>query len=682
MADSLPADLSQATYYKLNSQANNGAGAFQNYLNPEGQPYYTFSLDDTNNDGVRNAGERVQLSLQVTDGDQWDRDGEANGVIVDPGQIGAEYDGVAPTGNFTAGHTTLLADSRSTSLSLVFSEEISSFDPNTSLEVIGGALSDGSFDASNNTFSATFTATGGFSGNGAVRLLDESYVDPAGNLGEAAEVLFNIDTIAPTAALALSSNSLFQTDTSDLTLTFSEAINEQSFDASTDLVVVGGDLSNGSFDASTNSFSATFTAAADFSGEGSITLLGESYTDAAGNPGAGSEAPISIEARNTGSATFAITGNAATDQILTVTTELEDPEGFSAEVSHRWYSSEDGGSTWVDTGHVGDQYATQADQSGWQFKVTSSYSDGQGNPENVESAPISIGDIGDSFETFFTVAPTASLRQGDVSKFELHYGAINDSGESSASTSLEPLTLNVHFDASAVTALAPESNVNGISINHQIIDDNNDLDHDPSTTKILQLNWDSVESQISNQLEVGQTTPAALLRFESLLDEGLDPLSAPFTTQLNYTSPSNSDGYDFLTGSTTLSTFSLDVDGDGDAKLLTDGIMLIRKFIGQADVTDGFGADFFQQAGRYSADQINNRLDIAEQSNLLDFDGDGSTSLFKDGILMMRYLIDSNSLLDSAELIGSGSQFKENPEDLITAFEAITPASIFESSQK
>ena len=71
ISNNLPADLSLAKYYKLNTTTS----SFEDYVDDEGNPYYSYNIEDGT----------VVLSLRLTDGDKWDQDGLKNGIIVDPG---------------------------------------------------------------------------------------------------------------------------------------------------------------------------------------------------------------------------------------------------------------------------------------------------------------------------------------------------------------------------------------------------------------------------------------------------------------------------------------------------------------------------------------------------------------------------------------------------------------------
>ncbi|UJL32416.1 cadherin domain-containing protein [Cylindrospermopsis raciborskii Cr2010] len=79
----LPEDLDLARYVKFNYESQQ----FELYDDFN----YDYIFNDVDGDGVRDFGE-VYLTVNLTDGDIWDGDGLANGIIVDPGQLGIATD--------------------------------------------------------------------------------------------------------------------------------------------------------------------------------------------------------------------------------------------------------------------------------------------------------------------------------------------------------------------------------------------------------------------------------------------------------------------------------------------------------------------------------------------------------------------------------------------------------------
>jgi predicted RNA-binding protein with TRAM domain len=81
--------------------------------------------------------------------------------------------------------------------------------------------------------------------------------------------------------------------------------------------------------------------------------------------------------------------------------------------------------------------------------------------------------------------------------------------------------------------------------------------------------------------------------------------------------------------------FNFDIDGDGDAKALTDGLLVIRHlfgFSGSALIANATSVD----SVRSSAESVEAYLSSA--ADQLDVDGDGSKKALTDGLLVIRYL--------------------------------------------
>jgi hypothetical protein len=87
---------------------------------------------------------------------------------------------------------------------------------------------------------------------------------------------------------------------------------------------------------------------------------------------------------------------------------------------------------------------------------------------------------------------------------------------------------------------------------------------------------------------------------------------------------------------------TLDIDGDGEFDALTDGLLVIRSMFGlsgDALITGVLG----QNAQRSSSNEIEQR--IALLGNKLDVDGNGRVDALTDGLLTLRFLLDSRAPL-------------------------------------
>ena len=112
--------------------------------------------------------------------------------------------------------------------------------------------------------------------------------------------------------------------------------------------------------------------------------------------------------------------------------------------------------------------------------------------------------------------------------------------------------------------------------------------------------------------------------------------------------------------------FNLDVDGDGEAAPLTDGLLIIRHLFGFSGsaLTNGAVAD---GAVRSTPSAIADYL--AEQQGFLDIDSDGKTQPLTDGLLIIRYLFgfSGNALISGAVADGAGRQSSSDIETFLIA---------------
>ena len=92
--------------------------------------------------------------------------------------------------------------------------------------------------------------------------------------------------------------------------------------------------------------------------------------------------------------------------------------------------------------------------------------------------------------------------------------------------------------------------------------------------------------------------------------------------------------------------FSFDIDESSNAKALSDGLLVIRHLFGFSGTSLVSGAT--EEGARTSAEEISIYLD--EASSELDIDGDGESKPLTDGLLLIRYLFgfSGESLIDGA----------------------------------
>ena len=223
----------------------------------------------------------------------------------------------------------LSSTSSYTTLTITFSEDPVGFDEGD-LILSNGSITAGSYDGSNFTYTAFFTADSNVDATGGVELVAGSYEDAAGNIGAGSSDTADIDTQNPTSTITFDGSLLSSvSDTTTVTITFSE--DPVGFDE-TDLVVSNGILSG--FSGHDTVWTATFEAASNFAGVGMVQLPAGSYTDHVNflNPGVGSSRNISIDTESPTAtvdlpATSLSDSNTSTDLTITFT---EVPTGFDA----------------------------------------------------------------------------------------------------------------------------------------------------------------------------------------------------------------------------------------------------------------------------------------------------------------------------------------------------------------
>ncbi|WP_257112822.1 Ig-like domain-containing protein [Pseudomonas ficuserectae] len=197
----------------------------------------------------------------------------------------AVSDTVPPTATVVVADTALAAGETSL-VTFTFSEVVTGFD-NTDISVANGTLTAVSSSDGGKTWTATLTPTANLtSTTNQISLNRAGVQDLSGNAGSGTATSNNyaIDTSRPTATIVLADNSLSIGETSQVTITFSEAV---SGFTNADLTVVNGTLST--VTTSNNIvWTATFTPTNNITDSTNvITLDNTGVTDAAGNTGSG-----------------------------------------------------------------------------------------------------------------------------------------------------------------------------------------------------------------------------------------------------------------------------------------------------------------------------------------------------------------------------------------------------------
>ncbi|PCR94141.1 glycosyl hydrolase, partial [Pseudomonas fluorescens] len=176
---------------------------------------------------------------------------------------------------------------QSTTVTFTFSEAVSNFDL-SDLSVTNGDLSNLTSSDGGKTWTATFTPTANVTDPSNFIALDTSNVtDLAGNVGSTVAVSNNyaLDSERPTATVVVANPNLGVGQTSQVIITFNEAVT--GFDLS-DLSVANGTLSNLSSSDGGKTWTATLTPNANVnSASNAISINSAGVSDLSGNSGSG-----------------------------------------------------------------------------------------------------------------------------------------------------------------------------------------------------------------------------------------------------------------------------------------------------------------------------------------------------------------------------------------------------------
>ncbi|WP_339463931.1 Ig-like domain-containing protein [Pseudomonas sp. EA_65y_Pfl2_P74] len=195
-------------------------------------------------------------------------------------------DATRPTVSIVVANPTL-GIGQTTTVTFTFSEAVSNFDL-SDLSVTNGELRNLSSNDGGKTWTAMFTPTANVTDPSNFIALDTSNVtDLAGNVGSTVAVSNNyaLDSERPTATVVVANPNLGVGQTSQVTITFNEAVS--GFDLS-DISVANGTLSNLSSNDGGKTWTATLTPSANVSSaSNAITVNRGGVSDLAGNSGSG-----------------------------------------------------------------------------------------------------------------------------------------------------------------------------------------------------------------------------------------------------------------------------------------------------------------------------------------------------------------------------------------------------------
>ncbi|QGU87251.1 Ig-like domain-containing protein [Erwinia sorbitola] len=311
----------------------------------------TWTATFTPTEGTNNASNAIVLDNSgVTD-----LAGNAGSGTTESGNY--SIDTLRPTATIVMADSTLAAG-ESSLVTITFSEAVTGFS-NSSLTVPNGTLSAVSSADGGLTWTATYTpATNVRDTTNLIVLNNTSVADLAGNLGTGttSSVNFTIDTVRPAATVVVADPSLRAGQSSQVTITFTEAVTGFT---NADLTVAGGTLSAVNSIDGGITWTATFTPAASLTSTSNlISLDNTGVANASGNTGSGTTVSnnYSIDTALPAASIVVsnpLMGNGATS--LVTITFSEAVSGFDlsdisvANGTLNNLSSADGGITWTAT---------------------------------------------------------------------------------------------------------------------------------------------------------------------------------------------------------------------------------------------------------------------------------------------------------------------------------------------
>jgi photosystem II stability/assembly factor-like uncharacterized protein len=253
---------------------------------------YTIQAVETDDDGISIEANVLALSSGTIKDLAGNNATLTHSAVLD--NTSYKVDNTAPTVNSFTISETMLRVGESATVSLEFSEAVTSFSAAT-ITNPNGTLPTMTI-SSNNTWSGTFTPAPNREVASNTLSLAASWTDTAGNAGPAATTEnYEVETLAPTGSFTLSDTLLRSGENATVTLVFSEAV--ISFTSAADITVPNLDngTTSGTLAAMTSSdnitWSGTFTPTANTEDWSNTLSLATSYTDIVGNTGTATTGP-------------------------------------------------------------------------------------------------------------------------------------------------------------------------------------------------------------------------------------------------------------------------------------------------------------------------------------------------------------------------------------------------------
>ena len=252
--------------------------------------------------------------------------------------------------------------------------------------------------------------------------------------------------------------------------------------------------------------------------------------------------------------------------------------------------------------------------------------DGDGIGDNADPRPLDPNNFTES--QIVSVVNTAALSRGQQFTLDISYDV------SSNDNSLTGLGLRVHFDSSKlsfaqVSDYIAKDNII-VASNSEL--DTDDFDNNPTTDQFLTFAWVSISGDWPNL-----ALPANLVSIDFVVADDVAQQTTEYTT-IGFSSASNAQGFGFVGDSFQLqiSPATWDIDLNGEADALTDGLLMLRHAFGlEGDaLLNGAVATDSPLSDAGVMDNMSATMVIA------DIDGNGTVDALTDALMLLRYLFD------------------------------------------
>ena len=324
---------------------------------------------------------------------------------------------------------------------------------------------------------------------------------------------------------------------------------------------------------------------------------------------------------------------------------------YKLSTASSWTTKSVSGTSTTFTGGAGSTYDVRVMAVG-----TGSYSDSEYSAEKQ----VTLNSDSTKVQRVYTDSTTLTGIAGGSLTLPVMYTSLDNIAN------LTGLGLQIHYDSSVLeyTGFANQLQASKVGAPQDNLD-SSDNDNDASTDRKVVVAWSDMDAKWP-----GQTLPVKLLDAMFKVKDGVTASS----TEIHFTASSTTPGYTFQSEATTvrLISGSLDVDGNGEIDLLSDGLLLKRYLAGYTGdaltrLAIGVGAT------RTTAEQITEYLNRVGTS-VFDIDHNGQLDLLTDGMLMTRYLAGYTGESLTRMAIGAGAT-RTTSEQIVSYIQSMTPTS-------